>query len=206
MIVQDSRTGYYHEVPDYHLGGYGRVVYDGLGNPIGGLWDDITGAVKTVTGAAQNLVSNIPVVGQLASKFVAPLVNQFIPGGLPTPASPLPGLPPLPFPPGLIPPLPLPGMMPGISNLFNNQAQGGLPYPEGMTAAPWPYQWVRPQGPLMAGPRRLYLRCSAWPGPAGLVPDPATSGTSTVDPTLFPAPVTVPRGGTFHRRHHRRHR
>ena len=59
MIVQDSQTGAYHELPDQlsGYGGYGdQLVYDGLGNPVGrlaGIFDDILSPIK-------GLVSNIP--------------------------------------------------------------------------------------------------------------------------------------------------
>ena len=44
MLVQDTLTGYFHEVPDTQLYGpqygeypepMGEVVYDGFGNPVG---------------------------------------------------------------------------------------------------------------------------------------------------------------------------
>jgi hypothetical protein len=36
---------------------------------------------------------------------------------------------------------------------------------------PWPLGWRRPELPYTGlGPRRMYMRCAMWPGPAGLVP------------------------------------
>src|SRR5215510_14381828 len=95
MIVQDSQTGAYHEVPD-HLSGYGaygdQVVYDGLGNPVGRL----SGPFDFIGNALKSVVSAIPVVG--------PLVSGLLPGGgaaPPTPPLPLvPPIPALPMPQG----------------------------------------------------------------------------------------------------------
>ncbi len=59
----------------------------------------------------------------------------------------------------------MPWMPPHLQNLIRNQQwwrQRKCPYPMG---------WVTPALPYTGTlPRRLYLRCSVWPGPKGLVP------------------------------------
>jgi hypothetical protein len=214
MLVQDSQTGYFHEMPDHNVPGYdgyggyggyggytgyagyaghggyggyaghaghgghggiGKVLYDGLGNPVGmlgGFWDVIKG-----------VASNIPIVGGL--------VSNLIPGSSPPPPTPA---------------LPFPGsqLSPNLSNLVSSVFPGGSQFPTA-PPAPWPYRWIRPQGPLMAGHRRMYLRCTAWPGPEGLVPvDATTTGLLPPQPGA-PMPGT-PAGPVFHRRRHRRRR
>jgi len=184
MIVQDSQTGAYHELPD-HLSGYGgygdQLVYDGLGNPVGrlaGIFDDIGSAIRGV-------VSNIPVVG--------PMLSNILPGGgggPPIPPVP-PGFPPVPFPtPGF--PGAVPGGMPGMVSQMAFRP-------------PWPTGWVRP--PLLytgLGPRRLYMRCAVWPGPRGLVPGYAQNLPPQLPPGVPPQGLPSMGGRRHHRRHHRR--
>jgi hypothetical protein len=86
---------------------------------------------------------------------------------------------------------------------------------------PWrrcdpPVGWVTPALPYTGpGPRRLYMRCSVWPGPAGLVPEapgqwPGLPGMPAPGAPGFPgfpgAAPGVPGGGfrRFRRRHRRR--
>ena len=70
MIVQDSQTGALHQVPD-HLSGYGdygdRLVYDGLGNPVGRL----SGPFDFIGNALKSVVSAIPGVGPAVSAISA---------------------------------------------------------------------------------------------------------------------------------------
>src|SRR5713226_793940 len=95
----------------------------------------------------KNLVSNIPIVG--------PLVSGLLPGGspaAPTPPAALPVVPPPPFP-----QLPF----------------GGQPFPQPFSPflPPTPPGWMQPAFPYTgAQPRRVYMRCSVWPGQPGLVP------------------------------------
>src|SRR5215510_5850821 len=105
MIVQDSQTGAYHEVPD-HLSGYGaygdRVVYDGLGNPVGRL----SGPFDFIGNALKSVVSAIPGVGPAVSAIsaipgIGPIASQLLPGGAMGPPAPqIPGLPGFPTPQG----------------------------------------------------------------------------------------------------------
>ena len=187
MIVQDSQTGAYHELPD-HLSGYGgygdQLVYDGLGNPVGrlaGIFDDIGSAIRGV-------VSNIPVVG--------PMLSNILPGGgggPPIPPLPM-AMPQLPTPQLPVPfpqlPMPIPGFPPAP----------GLPF-----QPPWPTGWVRPPLPYTGlGPRRLYMRCAVWPGPRGLVPEFAQN----LPPQALPGvpPQALPGVPPFMRHHRRRRR
>jgi hypothetical protein len=182
MIVQDTQTGAFHQVPD-QLSGYGdygdQTVYDGYGNPIGqlaGIFDDIGRAVR-------GAVSAIPGIG--------PMVSNLLPGGAMGP--PVPPTPPLPFPtaagPVPVPSMPMPGFPPAP----------GVPF-----QPPWPTGWVRPPVPYTGlGPRRVYMRCAVWPGPRGLVPEFAQN----LPPQALPGvpPQALPfMGGRRHRRRHRR--
>jgi len=183
MIVQDSQTGALHEVPD-QFSGYGdygeQVVYDGLGNPVGqlsGIFDDIG---KFVKGA----VSAIPVVG--------PLVSGLLPGGAAAP--PIPSLPQLPLPTGL-----LPGLPPWFRPMSPPMPAPGFP----AFRPPWPAGWVRPPLPYTGlGPKRLYMRCAVWPGPRGLVPGYAQNLPPQPVPVVPPQALPYMGG----RRHHRRRR
>jgi len=184
MIVRNPRTGALHEVPDQQLYEVGTPVYDGFGNPVGGLFDDIVKGVKSVVSGP---------IGQAASSFLGPvggiagkvLGNIMGPGGPPAAvAAPIMAA-------SLAPPIPMPP---------------GFPVP--MIAAPLPAGWVRPPLPYTGlVPRRLYMRCAVWPGPKGLVPQQAL--TMQPQPPLLPGALPPPGGPTFvpghrARRHHRR--
>lgn len=67
--------------------------------------------------------------------------------------------PPVPFQ----PPIPAPGGAPMYPQ---------YPYrPMSFGRRPWPLGWNRSSLPYTGlGPKRLYMRCAVWPGPAGLVP------------------------------------
>src|SRR5262249_24265116 len=111
MLVQDTLSGYLHEVPDHFYNGYfgevpefaqAPVVLDGLGYPVG---------LPFLPALAPILSSALPAVSGLLSKLpgVGGLVQGLIGGGA-SGAPAIPGLPPLPGLPGG-PPLPgLPGL------------------------------------------------------------------------------------------------
>ena len=194
MLVQDQMTGYISEVPDHPYGyegyygeypdhiGESRVLYDGLGNPVG-LFPAIAALAAKALPIVGSIAGKIPGVGGLLSKI--PGVGQILGGGGP-PALP-PGMPPLPIP------FPMPYPRPG------------MPAPP---RPPWPLGWVRPHLPYTGlGPRRLYMRCAVWPGPRGLVPASAAAAT----PAALPAPGTPAAAAAqaaaaagHHRRHRRR--
>src|SRR6201988_5382226 len=114
MLVQDTLTGYFHEVPDGQLYeteygeypdqiGEGQVLFDGLGNPVG-------------------FLPFIPKIAALASRFIpqaARAVSGLFRGGRPAP--------------GL--PAPVPGLGP-VAQGFPGQA---LPF-----RPPWPTGWIPP--------------------------------------------------------------
>jgi hypothetical protein len=167
MLAQDPLTGYLHEVPDSTYGyGYAEypdigeapVAYDGLGYPVGlPFLAPIAAALAPM--AAKAVGGLIPQAGRLIGGLLPQagnLLRGLFPGGgrPPMPGLPgLPGLPRLPFPP--MPGLPMP-----------------RPYaPRPFCRAPQPVGWVTPALPYTGRlPRRMYLRCSVWPGPKGLVP------------------------------------
>jgi hypothetical protein len=164
MLVQDTVTGNLHQVPDYQM--YqrpeGLELYDGLGNPVG----LFPGLIQ----AAKGLVSNIPIVGGL--------VRNLLPGGaaaFPSPAAVAQGLPPVAQAAAPFLPPPMGGL---ISSLFPGAAPP-LPAPPGWIPAPVPYTGLPP--------RRVYMRCSTWRGPTGLVP-----AFAPQMPGILPTPLTPP--------------
>jgi hypothetical protein len=80
MLVQDSQTGYFHEVPDHHVAGYGQVLYDGLGNPVGIGWNPFS-VVSKVVNAVRGVASAIPTVGRMVGNMItgasAPTPTQY---------------------------------------------------------------------------------------------------------------------------------
>src|SRR5262245_49426019 len=122
--------------------------------------------------AAKGLVSKIPIVGGL--------VSNLLPGGpaaFPSPAAAAPFLPP-----------PIGGL---FSNLFPGAAPP-LPAPPGWIPAPVPYTGLPP--------RRVYMRCSTWRGPTGLVPDFAPQMPGIAPTPLIPPVPAGPTPGFFPRR------
>lgn len=89
----------------------------------------------------------------------------------------------------------LPGRRPPVATVRAASPYPRLPYrpPVPFMRRRWgiPPGWQRPIGPYAAhGRSRLYLRCSTWPGPPGLVP---------------PAGAIAPSAGAPRRRRRRRH-
>jgi hypothetical protein len=195
MLVQDTVTGNLHQVPDYQM--YqrpgGLELYDGLGNPVG----LFPGLIQ----AAKGLVSNIPIVGGLVRNLLPggpaafPSPAAAVAQGLPAVAQALPPVAQAAAP--FLPP-PIGGL---ISSLFPGAAPP-LPTPPGWIPAPVPYTGLPP--------RRVYMRCSTWRAPTGLVPAfapqmPGIAPTPLVPPVpagLTPAPGFFPRRrfGRFRRR------
>jgi hypothetical protein len=145
MLVQDSQTGYFHEVPDHHIagyGGYGQVIYDGLGNPVGIGWNPFS-LVSKVVNAVRGVASNIPAVGRM--------VSNLIPGtSAPTP-TPYPYLQSQPYPDPQVP-----QNIPGV-DMANSMSPEGYQYPT-TPSAPWPYGLTRPYGQRGGWWRRQYGR------------------------------------------------
>jgi hypothetical protein len=91
MMVQDQYSGYVHAVPDEPMNyGIGKVLYDGLGNPVG--WNPFE-TISRVVAAPFNLVRSA-VRGFTSPGAAAPAVPQ-------APYQPAPPYPPQsPYPPG----------------------------------------------------------------------------------------------------------
>lgn len=206
MLAQDPLTGYLHEVPDAFYGygeypefiGEAPAVYDGLGAPLGLPFLAPIAAmaaplVAKAAGALAPIVSQaagrlLPQAGQLVSRLLPQaqqLVSGLIPGAGAAGAPALPGLPPLPGLPSF----------PGLPAPFA---------PRPFFRAPAPLGWVTPALPFTGRqPRRLYMRCSVWPGAAGLVPVSATQPLPTVPAVPVPG-VAVPAAALMRRRRRRR--
>ena len=145
MIVRNPYTGALHEVPDQQLYEAPDPVYDGFGNPVGGIFNRLARGARSLLRApanAANLLMNP--AGAAAGNLVGNLLPQ--PAGMPL-AGPRP-----PWPAGWVrPPLPYTGLgpkrlymrcavWPGPQGLAPNQAlsmQQQIPgiYP-GVPAAP----------------------------------------------------------------------
>jgi hypothetical protein len=188
MLAQDS-LGYVHEVPDFQVGyglaeypdgsvaevpmaldGYGG--YGGYGSPMGlpflapiaaalapmaakFLPQAAQGIGRLVGGLVPGAMNAIRGAGQLVGSGINSFRGGMQQGGMmPTPFGPRP----MPAMPGM----PMPPPMPGMPRPF-------MPRP--FFRAPSPVGWVTPALPFTGTrPRRMYLRCAAWPGPSGMVP------------------------------------
>ena len=151
MLAQDPFTGNLHDVPYPQVPGFGSVLYDGLGNPVGGLFDSLLSPIRSIVG-------NLPVVGGL--------FNSLLPGGAPAPPPP-----PIiaPAAPAYAQPAPYGStayVQPPMGGPFSNLFPPRLPF---RRCGP-PMGWTTSALPYTTAPRRLYLRCSVWPGQAGMVP------------------------------------
>ncbi len=125
MLVQDSLTGYFHEVPDHHVagyGGYGHVVYNGLGNPVGFSLNPASW-ISTAVNAVKGVASNIPIVGGM--------VSNMIPGTPAPPATPYPYPQAQPYPYPQTQPYQDPQVPPNMptEDMANNMSPDGFPYP-----------------------------------------------------------------------------
>lgn len=195
MLYQDG-LGMLYEVPEPNLYGLGfandpygvgesQVVYDGLGNPVG-IWpfDDIGKAVGGLVKTALPAVASFIPGGSLISQALPAVAAALAPSAPSAPQ--VPQVMPPAAPPGAYPvapgmtmsmtggypgapatPMPMPGGYPGAPGYPQGPFPGapGMPYP-----AP-PPGWVQPPVPYGGlSPQRLYMRCSVWPGPRGLVP------------------------------------
>lgn len=163
MLYQDTLTGMLHEVPDGQVYGFAEdpygmgEVYDGLGHPLG--WGFLKKFVKRAMPFA---TAALGPYGQIINRAL-PIVRQALG---PT----APQLSEAPMPAAVAPVGP--AVAAGIAPM-------GQRLPVGWRRPPVPYTGPRP--------RRVYLRCSAWPGPRGLVPVNAAAA-----PPPGPAVVTPP--------------
>jgi hypothetical protein len=221
MLAQHPWTGQLYDVPDYPnglAGGYGFPPLAALIPAIGGL---VGGLLRPQAPACQcggrlsgvpdypglaggygfgplgsllsNVVSAIPGVGGLIGNLLSP-------GGSPAPPPPV-APPPLALPAPPMPPLPMTG--------FPLPPLPGLPFPPLPPLPGLPIPGAVPPGftqPLPGATlpgQRMYLRCSMWPGPPGLVPTTPVTVVPPAPGVPFPAPL-IPGGGGFRRRSRRR--
>jgi hypothetical protein len=185
MIVQDSTTGQLHEVPDFGMYAGDPNVYDGLGNPLGlgplaALIPAAASALAPLASSVLPAVANalIPAAGATGQAIqsamsignqLAPIAHQAASGFIrpflaPPPAptnvtvqqqAPMVGPPPF----IRVPPPGAPRPMPHVPHAHTPRPPQAPP------------GWMRPPAtPMAFKPRRYFMRCSAWPGPPGLVP------------------------------------
>jgi hypothetical protein len=191
MLVRNAYTGALHEVPDQQLYEVGEPVFDGFGNPVGGIFDDIVGAVKNVVSApiqaATSLMNPLNALNPIGA--VGNILGNIIPGMGPGHPAAAPALPPAP------PPM-MGGAMPwqqaGMMQRFHP------PFPLGWQHSPLPYTGL--------GPKRLYMRCAVWPGPSGLVPSYAATMSPQQQQAMMPQGAGAGYGGRRHHGHRGRRR
>jgi len=218
MLMRDN-LGYVHEIAEPQLYEPSSVVFDGLGNPIGQLgdfWDviksvaaPITAPLQAIGQAAGHILPAIgqalPAVGNLLTaplQMAGGLVSHLLPGQqaapaqapVAAPAAPMPLQPPL-FG-GVLPPnQPFPWLRPPMTMFPPQLSFPPHPHiPPGWMHAPLPYTGL--------GPKRMYMRCAVWPGPAGLVPAHAAQMQPGQIPGMPGGPGAGYPGGYGHRRHH----
>lgn len=203
MLYQDSQTGMLHEAPDSQVYGWGlaedpygvgegQVVYDGLGNPLG--WGFLKKLVKKAAPFATSMLGPygqiikhaLPVVTRALGPTAQAMRQQAIQqlsSRQPVPVQPQPQL---------------EGVAVGLSRPGVYSRIPVSPVP----VRPLPAGWRRPQGPNTGvPPRRLYMRCSVWPGPRGLVPVNVAQGPVITPPVPgMVAPQTAAPRGVMRRR------
>ena len=227
MLVQDTLTGYLHEVPDTQLyetdyseypEPLGEVLYDGFGNPVGlPFLAPLAAALaplaakalpaiasKIIPAAARALPGIVRGVTGAVSRFVpvAQAMTRALPGAMQQ----------------LVPAATaFQQAIPGVMQQFAPAAQAfqqafapgagadsefaEVPFPMLRPyLRPPPPGWIpRPHPYTGLRPRRFYLRCLAWPGPRGLVP--SSAAAAIPPPPGAVTPAAAPALGM--RRHHR---
>ena len=221
MLVQDTLTGYLHEVPDSELQeadleeypgsmGESQMVYDGLGNPVGFLkW--VKKAVKKVGGVAKRLApvaSLLPIPGAGFLPQAIQAARRYLPGAVRAAQQYAPlarrvrRYLPSPIQQHIQRYAPIaqraaqswaPGLSEDIDGYayYGEVAPGVAPRPMG----PPPPGWMPRPSPYQGRKgRRVYLRCAMWPGPKGLVPKYAAQSPAVATTPVVPgvAPVIVP--------------
>ena len=191
MLVQDTLTGYLHEVPDSQAyGAYlgelpdqmGEVVYDGFGNPVGlpflaplaakfapTALKALPGIFRGVRGAIRRFVP----VARAVQRALPRAIQQFAPAAQAFQQA-LPGVVQQFAPVAQAFQQPPPGAMEQPMTAPGGEAEfAEVPYPMATTAfrRPPPPGWIpRPSPYTGLQPRRAYMRCLVWRGPGGLVP------------------------------------
>lgn len=225
MLAQDP-LGYVHEVPELGYAGYGMAEfpdgsiaevpldgyggyagYGGYGLPflaplaaaiapmaaqaVGRILPSAAQAVgRAVGGIIPGVMNAAGTAGRLLGQGVGALQQGFQQGSA-TPFGPR--------------PMPMP-MLPGVPGAMALPPAPGMPrpfFPRPFFRAPQPVGWVTPALPFTGTrPRRMYMRCSVWPGPAGLVP--AFANQALPAPGMPGVPGMPPGGGRRRRRRGRR--
>jgi hypothetical protein len=198
MLVQDTLTGYFHEVPDSQLYdvdfaefpeayGEAQMVYDGFGNPIG-----MVPPAAIIKGAqiARKIFSLFRRRRRGRPPAPQPIMMPPSPAMMPASAPAMVAPPPM-MTPESMPPAEAPMGQVVYDGLGN--PVGIVPIPRALapmaaraipavaraipgitrvpSRTPRPRGWIRPPLPYTGlGPKRLYMRCAVWPGPRGLVP------------------------------------
>lgn len=221
MLYQDRLTGMLHEVPEGQVQewgyaetpegvGEGQMVYDGLGNPLG--WGFLKKLVKT----AMPFASAIPGPWGLVASGALPMINRALASRRPPPP---PMQPPQFMPPQMeLQPGSELGEMPAVYQRPGTYRPPVPPRWIPARRAHWsagrpasiqplavmgppliPAGWKRPALPYTGvQPRRVYMRCAVWRGPAGLVP------VNPGQPPVAPAPAAAPMGPSRYRSRRRR--
>jgi hypothetical protein len=185
MLYQDTLTGTLHEVPDSQVGwgfaedpyGVGEA-YDGLGYPLGWGFKSLKGLIKKVAPIAMSMSPYGQIISRalpIARRALAPVLastGQALRQQAMQQLAPVPQL-------SAVPVAPVPTVAPAPPIVARPVPPVGQRLPVGWRRPPVPYTGLRP--------RRVYLRCSAWPGPRGLVP---VSAAATTPPTV-PVPAVV---------------
>jgi hypothetical protein len=189
MIVRDTATGALHEVPESQLYEVGDMTYDGFGNPVGfNFLDTITAPFRAI--------------GQAASGLLRPAIQAFAP-------PPPPAMTPHVVPPGVPFPMAQPALPPPAYAMPQPAYPGAPPGYPAPPPSPFPPPGWMPQGQFpIGGANRLYLRCSAWPGPAGMAPGPGLMAggvmPGVIPGQLMPAQPAAPRYAPLRRYRRRR--
>jgi hypothetical protein len=143
MLYQDRLTGMLHEVPDNQVNGY-ALAEDPYGVGEGQVVYDGLGN-PLGWGFLKKLVKRALPLAKFIPGPYGQLINQ---------------------------------ALPMVQRSLNLNGYGEVAPQRGAQPAMqmmrrFPAGWVQPQGPNMGPqphPRRLYLRCATWRGPAGMVP------------------------------------
>jgi hypothetical protein len=207
MLVQDTLTGYLHEVPDSQLyepeyaeypEPMGEVAYDGFGNPVGfaflaplaaklapmalarlpGILRGVRGAIKRFVPAARRALP-------AAVQQFAPAAQAFqqAPPGVVQQFAPVAQAFQQPPPAAMQQPMPAPGGEAEFAEVPYPVMTTPFrrPPPPGWIPRPYPYTGLRP--------RRVYMRCLVWRGPKGLVP---ARAAQTPPAAIAPPPAVAP--------------
>jgi hypothetical protein len=210
MLVQDTLTGYLHEVPDSQLyepeyaeypEPMGEVAYDGFGNPVGlaflaplaaklapmaltrlpGILRGVKGAIKRFVPVARAVQRALP--GAIQQFAPAAHAFQQAPPGVVQQFAPVAQAFQQPPPAAMEQPMPAPSGEAEFAEVPYPMLTAPIrrPPPPGWIPRPHPYTGLRP--------RRVYMRCLVWRGPKGLVP---ARAAQTPPAAIAPPPAVAP--------------